>query len=375
MISHLRQIHLLIFFLFSSTMVNADLPEVVTDISPAVVSLSVTTAGGDAYSGTGFFVDGSGVIATNYHVIEGGRRITAKTHSGVTLFCKGVLTMDEKRDLVLLKFAGSGFKSLSLADSEKIQRGESVAVIGSPLGLEQTVSSGIVSAKRVSNGWEQIQVTAPISKGSSGSPVVNMKGEVVGVATFMRLNGQALNFASSVKHLSPMVNSLEQLEPVTLADALPARRKKPIEEPKVNPRKVVETQNKEDFKTVLMREFWDSYWSATKGNSANDWASHFTNSTDYQYKKKGRATRDEIAEGAKELHRKYPRRKYTLKDSPELIPLNEELTRVGFDFSYSYRYSGAGKSASGIAYVELALQLTSNGWKIYKFRELVKRRK
>jgi len=80
----------------------------------------------------------------------------------------------------------------------KIESGQPVIVIGSPFGLEGTVSDGIVSGvRKVPDFWEIIQITAPISKGSSGSPVLNIKGEVIGVATFFIKEGQSLNFAIS----------------------------------------------------------------------------------------------------------------------------------------------------------------------------------
>lgn len=358
--------------LMITAIVHADenLPNLIEQISPSVVSLKVETASGEIYTGTGFFVDSEGAVATNFHVIEGGRRITARTSKGVTLFCKGVLTFDKQRDLALLRFSGKSLPSLPLADAAKIKRGETVAVIGSPLGLEQTVSSGIVSAMRTDRNWEQVQITAPISNGSSGSPVVNMQGEVIGIATFIRLNGQSLNFASSVKHLSSLVTSLDNLEPVALADALPQTKTKQVS--KAQKPKPQEDDNSDNIKASLMEDFWNGYWESMRGSDPHKWASFFANLVDYQYKDKGLATHEDLASGARDLYNKFPTRSYKVIDEPHIRPLDDKLTRCSFEFAYSYNYSGA-KRASGTSHVEMNLLLTNRGWRIYKFREKVNR--
>ncbi len=109
---------------------------------------------------------------------------------------EGVLADDPKNDLVLLKLTGKDLPFLPLGNSDKTEVGTRIAVIGSPLGLEGTLSEGIVSAVRNlfgDQGW--LQITAAISPGSSGSPVLNDKAQVIGITTFLMRGGQSLNFA------------------------------------------------------------------------------------------------------------------------------------------------------------------------------------
>lgn len=360
---------------WSATAEDEGLPQLVEKLSPSVVSLQVVTEDGREFLGSGFFVGANGEIATNYHVVEGARRITAKTSTGVQLFGTGVLTVDEKTDLAVLKFGAKDMQPVALADPAKIRKGEPVLVIGSPRGFDQSVSNGIVSAVRTDGAWEQIQTNAAISPGSSGSPVVNMAGEVVGVATFMRIDGQSLNFATSVKHLKGMVDGLKNLEVTEFAAALPPR--KDAVTPPIRPATV--PQPGEDpppasAKAAGIETFWKSYWASQTASDAGVWASHFTDAVDYQYLKGGKSTRRELIKSAEELHLRYPLRTLTLKGEPQLVELEGTTTRVGFDFSYSYLYRGEGRSAAGVAHVELALQWTSDGWKIYKFRERIERR-
>jgi hypothetical protein len=352
-----------------------DLPGLVEKLSPSVVSLQVVTEDGREFLGSGFFVGATGEVATNYHVVEGARRITAKTSTGVQLFGTGVLTVDEKTDLAVLKFGAKDVPPVALADPAKIRKGEPVLVIGSPRGFDQSVSNGIVSAVRTDGAWEQIQTNAAISPGSSGSPVVNMAGEVVGVATFMRIDGQSLNFATSVKHLKGMVDGLKNLEVTQFATALPPRQDAvaPTARPAAVPQPEAEAPTASAMAAGI-ETFWRSYWFSQTANDATAWAGHFADAVDYQYLKGGESTRRELIKSAEDLHLRYPLRTLTLRGEPQLVALEGTTSRIGFDFSYSYLYRGAGRSAAGVAHVELALKWTDDGWKIYKFRERIERR-
>jgi len=137
--------------------------------------------------GSGFIVDKAGYILTNYHVVEDSSRITVQLHSGEEFQAK-VVGMDEETDLAVLKIeAGRELPFVRLGDSEKAKVGDWVLAIGSPFGLSQTVTAGIVSqVKRetpytVSFPKKFIQTDAAINRGNSGGPLVNMDGEVIGV--------------------------------------------------------------------------------------------------------------------------------------------------------------------------------------------------
>ena len=147
--------------------------------------------------GSGFFVSNDGLIVTNYHVISEGSSAVAKLPDGAFYAVDGVLSFNKGRDVAVIKAHGKNFRPLTLGDSNRVQVGEEVVAIGNPLSLESTVSNGIVSAVRTvaDEGGTFLQITAPISPGSSGGPLFNMAGEVVGITTMYLKGGENLNFA------------------------------------------------------------------------------------------------------------------------------------------------------------------------------------
>lgn len=186
-----------------------NLSGLVKKVVPSVVAINVFDAQGILKTiGTGFFVKQEGILVTNYHVIEEGMRAEAKLSNREVLSIEGVLLEDIEEDLALLSMGATtrSFPALRLTDSN-VEVGQSVFVVGSPFGFEGTASDGIVSAIRdVPQMGRLLQITAPISKGSSGSPVLNFKGEVVGVATFYYKEGQNLNFAISIDRLNNLLS-------------------------------------------------------------------------------------------------------------------------------------------------------------------------
>ena len=166
--------------------------------------------------GSGFFVQ-SNLIATNYHVIEGAAKGTAKLVGKYTTYdIEGVTATDKVNDLALLKVTAYGIKPLSLGDSNSVRIGEMVYVAGNPKGLEGTFSDGIISSKRSEHDKEHLQMTAPISSGSSGGPVLNRKGEVIGVsfAQYRALDAENLNFAIPSKYLKVLIARSRPAKPL-----------------------------------------------------------------------------------------------------------------------------------------------------------------
>ena len=161
--------------------------------------------------GSGFFVQPN-TIATNYHVIEGAAHGTVKLVEMPTKYTiDGILAIDKDNDLALLKVsASSGIKPLTLInDSETVKIGEAVFVVGNPKGLEGTLSDGIISSLRsLEHNNKRLQMTAPISPGSSGGPVLNRKGEVIGVAvgSHQAMGAQNLNFAIPSNYLKKLLD-------------------------------------------------------------------------------------------------------------------------------------------------------------------------
>jgi len=174
------------------------LPELVKRIKPSAVAIEAFDSRGQTIArGSGFFV-GADRIITNRHVIEGSYRAEVHLLNDKRVAVRGVLAVDGEGDLALLQVdlpANVQITPLPLVRRAP-QEGESIVVIGNPFGLEGSVSNGIVSAVREIPGYGKIiQITASISPGSSGSPVVNMAGQVIGVATLQAEEGQNLNFA------------------------------------------------------------------------------------------------------------------------------------------------------------------------------------
>ena len=182
------------------------LPELVRRIKPSAVAIETFDSRGEKLSrGSGFFVE-SDRIVTNRHVIEGAYRAEVHSSTGAVYPVKGVLAVDAEGDLALLKIdvPANQVRPLPL-DKTSPQEGESVVVIGNPLGLEGSVTNGIVSAVRdIPTFGRIIQITAPISSGSSGSPVVNMQGQVIGIATLQITGGQSVNFAIPSERISQL---------------------------------------------------------------------------------------------------------------------------------------------------------------------------
>ena len=203
-----------------------DLPKLIKRVQPAVVTVIGYNADGKMIRlGSGFFIDSQGHLITNGHVISGVARAEVKTADGARYPLKMMVAEDREADLV--KLVAEGLKGphpyLPITQAQP-EVGERVVVVGSPLGLEQTVSDGMVSGIRNLPGrGEILQISAPISGGSSGGPVVNLKGEVIGVATFQLGRGQNLNFALPGKR----VQALRDFPPRPLAEREGERQTSP----------------------------------------------------------------------------------------------------------------------------------------------------
>jgi tetratricopeptide (TPR) repeat protein len=193
------------------------LPELVRRIKPSAVAIETFDSRGERLSrGSGFFIDTDRIV-TNRHVIENAHRAEVHSSTGVVFPVKGVLAVDAEGDIALLKIDVPNplIRPLPL-DKTSPQEGESVVVIGNPLGLEGSVTNGIVSAVRdIPTFGRIIQITAAISSGSSGSPVVNMQGQVIGIATLQVTGGQSVNFAIPSERITQLqvasVMSLSEL--------------------------------------------------------------------------------------------------------------------------------------------------------------------
>jgi tetratricopeptide (TPR) repeat protein len=209
----------------AQTQEKESLPELIRRVKPSVVAVITYDAKNEVQmTGSGFFVRQNQVL-TNMHVIEGAHHVEIRTldGKGKTYAVSEVLNVDDEGDLALLSVnlpADRARAGLEIASSLP-EEGEDIFVIGNPLRLEGSISNGIVSAVReVPNLGEIIQITAPISHGNSGSPLFNMKGQVLGIVTMKVTNGQNINLALGASRLAKLVPA----KPMTF-DELAARNR------------------------------------------------------------------------------------------------------------------------------------------------------
>ncbi|TMQ16644.1 MAG: serine protease [Deltaproteobacteria bacterium] len=202
--------------------------DIVQRASPAIVRIE---AGIDKI-GTGFIVDKTGVVATNLHVVAGESAIKVRMYDGSQYPVMQISGVDPDRDLALLKIQPTkALQTLKLGDSDAVSPGDQIVTIGNPLGLDYTVTSGLISSVRQAcppedlaagncpKEFKVLQISAAISPGSSGGPLFNQFGEVVGVTTRIILIGQNLNFAVPGNYLKPLFRQNAALSPDQFAKA------------------------------------------------------------------------------------------------------------------------------------------------------------
>lgn len=197
------------------TLAQDSIADLITRIKPSVAKIVVYDAQGEQIAtGSGFFISQTKII-TNKHVIAGAKSIGIKMFDGSVIYVQKIQPVPDV-DITVLEFNPNGkiIKPLLIAASSP-REGDKIIVFGSPLGLEGSVSDGIVSATRKISKATYFQITAPISPGSSGSPVLNMSGRVVGIATLNIEGGQNLNFAIPAQEFASLfVNEISKDLPV-----------------------------------------------------------------------------------------------------------------------------------------------------------------
>ena len=210
------------FIASASTYAQPDLVALVKKVKPSIVAIyTFDNQGRGLMQGSGFFISSGGDVITNWHVIEGAYSAVVKTFDGNSYLVKQVLSGNKESDLALLSVdtRNDPIQMLPVADSTP-EIGERVLVVGNPLSLEFSVSDGIVAAIRnipeYSSG-KVVQITAPVSPGSSGSPVINMQGEAIAVAFYVYFKGENLNFAIPSEKVKEIISKKGE-NPISIVD-------------------------------------------------------------------------------------------------------------------------------------------------------------
>ena len=226
----LRALSLLTLAAYFPAVVQAQTPrQVAQKIFPSVVLLVMEDANGQPIGlGSGFFVQGD-VVATNLHVCDGASSGYARIVGRAKKYeVAGYVGIDAQRDLALLKIVGAKAPFIPLEHSDEVAIGDTVYTVGNPRGLEGTFSNGIISGVRRIRGDTLLQITAPISPGSSGGPVLNAEGKVIGVAVASFKGGQNLNFAIPSSYLESLLSESQALSPLSTMQTGTSRKSSSI---------------------------------------------------------------------------------------------------------------------------------------------------
>jgi len=208
---------------------DTDLTSLAAIVSQKVVS--VETVGDnpqDAKTGSGFFVSADGKVVTCAHVIQGAKTIRVKTLNGAEFKFESVVFIDESKDLAILSVAADGVAFFEHSDSAA-PVGTRIAVLGNPLGLKGSLTDGVISAIRGGNGISSyLQISAPVSQGSSGSPVLLLNGHLVGMVGSRAQDGEGLGFALAAKEIWSAISqpSTDKVKKVAYREALKMSRKR-----------------------------------------------------------------------------------------------------------------------------------------------------
>ena len=188
---------------------------------PAVVLIKAIGPSGES-SGSGFLVDPGGTIVTNLHVVQGATAVAVKVASGDVYDQVRIRAFDERKDLAVIQVAALGLPTVSLGDSDAVQVGDHVVLIGNPLGiLEGSVSTGVISGVRaVETGFRVIQTDAAANPGNSGGPLVDGAGHVIGVLSFKLRGAESLNFVVPINYARGLLSSSESMTLVELGQKL-----------------------------------------------------------------------------------------------------------------------------------------------------------
>lgn len=232
------------------------------EVSPSTIQM-ICADSEEMYTGSGFVVK-PGIVITNFHVLEGCKYALVRVPSkNISYKVDGVLAFDSVHDLVALSVQTNS-PNVKLGTTYEMRIGEKAFVIGSPKGLQNTFSDGLVSGlHRAENNF---QITAPISPGSSGGPVLNSQGEVIGVSVAFREGGQNLNFAIPVEYVKDLLARVPAPPGLQLS-ALPTRTRISRNSSRAESPSAPSSTPETPFVDSLWRSYYEAAETAMKNNS------------------------------------------------------------------------------------------------------------
>lgn len=320
---------------------NADaITEIVAKAKPAVVQIITFDRNREPLkTGTGFFVSGDGYLLTNNHVIDGGSYVTARTSSGATYQFDAVVVRSADPDLAVLKFTATDVPHLELGSSADTVEGQRVLVIGNPEGLQGTVSDGIISAFR--DDRKYIQITAPVSPGSSGSPVLDESGQVIGMATLVYREGQNLNFAISSEAIRAYLIAESNK---SQAQGTPYQNESPPN-----------TNSLSEHTQEVVKTFVEDFIMAGEANDAKKRNEFYASEVDQFYEHR-HFTRQQIADSDRAYCKKWPIRHYQPnEESFRVVDLGSDFQVTGL---FYWSVSNGLKALHGTSLIRVRIEVT-----------------
>ena len=180
--------------------------QIFEDFGEAIITVGGETEYGEFYFGSGFLISPSGLIVTNYHVIEDMDRLAVALGENKVFDVDTIVAEDPDKDIAVLKIAGQNLPYIVMGDSDLVKVGQKIFTIGNPEGYNNTISEGIISQIREFElGINSFQITAPISQGSSGGVLLNATGEVIGITNMTDWYGQNINFAIPINYVKGLL--------------------------------------------------------------------------------------------------------------------------------------------------------------------------
>jgi S1-C subfamily serine protease len=325
------------------------IPDIVARSKSAIIEIvAFDSQNRPIKEGTGFFISSDGVAVTNLHVIQGANSLAAMANDGAFFAFESILYASPGVDLAILKFTAHDAQWLKLGRSDSAIEGQRVLVIGNPTGLQGTVSDGLIAAFRENRSM--IQITAPISPGSSGSPVLDENGLVIGVATLQRVEGQNLNFAIAVESVKSALYSL-----------LAEQKSQQQVTQTTTPMTVQPERSKPDVK-----KFVENFVTAGNYDDPTVESSFYADKVDYF--DDGKVTKDFVIRDIRNYNQRWPKRGYWVDGGPTIRAVDGERDIVRAVVTISFWVSNGPKSVKGSCEDVILIQDASRNPKVISVR-------